>query len=285
MPGDDALSAAIQELYSLDPEDFTGRRGALAAAARQDGDAAAARAITALRRPTKAAWLINRLVRTRPDVARELAGLAARLRDAQRSLDGTQLRELTQQRRKVIDSAGRQAFEVSGQAEAAAALRHEVASTLEAALADPDVAEQLNAGTLLRSAQWSGFGDAGPTLSAVPTPRPDRGPARTSKPAKRAGAVKTDRNTSAAARPDPPAHDSAARRRRDRLARAEDGLAAADGELKSAAAAQRECDERVAMTLEQLADARRRQDEARLRARQAKARLREAQRKLARAQG
>jgi len=257
MPGDDALTAAIEELYSLRPEAFTNRRGALATKARQDGDPKSARAITALRRPTRAAWIVNRLAWAEPEVVARLAELGAQLRDAQRSLDGTRLRQLTQQRRKLIDAATRQAFDLSGQDEPPASLRHEVASTLEAALADPDVAEQFGAGTLLRCAQWSGFGDPVPTLSAVPTPQAERRPAKTPTHTKRNAATKPAGNASAA----------------------QEALEVANAELRSATDAEREQDKNVALVTEQLADARRRLDEARLHTRQANARLRDAQRR------
>jgi hypothetical protein len=280
MPGDDALTEAIDELYSADPDDFVKRRGALASQARQDGDPKAATAITALRRPTKAAWLINRLVRADPDVASGLAELAKKLRDAQRTLNGTQLRELTQQRRKLIDQAIRQAFNLSGQAESAAALRQEVASTLEAALADPDVAEQLGTGTLVRSAEWSGFGDSTPTLSAVP-PLPAAEPKSSTK---RSGATKTSgKSVPSAAKRVGPGEVSGQQRRHEQVAQAEAALAAASDELDAAAAVEREQDDKVGQLAEQLADARRRLDEARLTTRQAKARQREAQRRLDRA--
>ncbi|MDT4975901.1 MAG: hypothetical protein QOG98_1659 [Pseudonocardiales bacterium] len=280
MPGDDALTEAIDELYSADPDDFVKRRGALASQARQDGDPKAATAITALRRPTKAAWLINRLVRADPDVASGLAELAKKLRDAQRTLDGAKLRELTQQRRKLIDRAIRQAFNLSGQAESAAALRQEVASTLEAALADPDVADQLATGTLVRSAEWSGFGDSTPTLSAVP-------PLRAAEP-KSSGKRSVPTKTSGkAARPVAKRAESpevsGQKRRLERVAQAEAALATATDEFDAATGAEREQDDKVGQLAEQLADARRRLDEARLTTRQAKARQREAQRRLDRA--
>jgi hypothetical protein len=279
MPGHDALTEAIDELYSADPDAFVKRRGALASQARQDGDRKAATAITALRRPTTAAWLINRLVRAEPDVASGLAELAKKLRDAQRTLNGTQLRELTQQRRTLIDRAIRQAFNLSGQAGSAAALRQEVASTLEAALADPDVAEQFGSGTLVRSAAWSGFGDSTPTLSAVP-PLPAAEPER---PTKRSGATKTSGKAPPAATRAESSEVSGRQRREERVAHAEAALATATDELDAAASAEREQDDKVGQLAEQLADARRRLDETRLTTRQAKARQREAQRRLDRA--
>jgi hypothetical protein len=285
MPGDDALNDAIDELYSADPDNFVKRRDVLAGQARQGGDPKTASAIRALRRPTKAAWLINRLVRTDPDVAAGLADLANKLRGAQRTLDGPLLRELTQQRRTLIERTIRQAVNLSGQADSAATLRQEVASTLEAALADPEVAEQLATGTLVRSAEWSGFGDSAPTLSAVP-PLPaaePTSPTKRSGAATAGGAAKTSGKAPAAAKRAEPTEVSAAQRRQERVTQAEAALAAASDELDAATQAEREQDGNVEQLVEQLADARRRLDEARLGTRQAKARQREAQRRLERA--
>lgn len=281
MPGDDALTAARAELYALDPEDFTKRRGELATLARQDGDATAARAITGLRRPTKAAWLINRLARAEPEVVAGIAELGNALRAAQLSLDGARLRELTQQRRKLIAAASRRAFDVAGQPEPPQSLRDEVTSTLEAALADPDVAKQFSAGTLVRSAHWSGFGDSTPTLTAVPARPAGRRPATPSTPVKRVAAKSTgperaDRKGASTTQ------DSARDRHSQQVSQAEDALAAASRELDSATAAEREHDAKVGQRSEQLADARRRQDEARLDTRRARTRHRDAERKLQR---
>ncbi|MDQ2751220.1 MAG: hypothetical protein M3Y44_17075 [Actinomycetota bacterium] len=273
---EDALHDAIDELYSADPEEFVKRRGALASKARQDGDPKTATAITALRRPTKAAWLINRLVRTEPDIASGLAQLATKLRDAQRTLDGAKLRELTQQRRTLIDRATRRAFHLSGHAESAAALRQEVASTLEAALADPQVAQQLATGSLVRSAEWSGFGDATPTLSAVP---PMRAAEPTSSP-KHAGPT---RGKATPAKRAEPAVVSAQQRWQEQVTNAEQALATASEEHVAAAAAERDQDDNVKQLADQLADARRRLDEARLTTRHAKAQQLQAQRRLDRA--
>lgn len=282
MPSDDPLSAAIEELYSIDPDDFTKRRNALAAEARKAGDGAAAKSITELRRPTKAAGIVNRLARAQPDVAAGLTGLGADLRKAQRALDGARMRELTQQRRKLIDSATRQAFELSGLTEPTATLQHEVASTFEAALADPDVAEQFTAGTLVRSAEWSGFGDSSPSLSAVPSsPSSERA---TKAPVKRQAGAK---GKAATAMPAGDAADevvdTAKERRLRRVTAAQEVLDGTAAELAEAEAAEGERAQTVKLLSEQLADARRRLDEARLGLRRARNRHREAEHKLAQA--
>ena len=102
--GDDRVTAAADELYSADPAEFTDRRKALADAARAAGDAAAAKRIAALRKPTRAAWVVNRLARADPAAPDRLADLAAALRAAEEAKDGRRLRELSAARGPLVDS-------------------------------------------------------------------------------------------------------------------------------------------------------------------------------------
>jgi hypothetical protein len=212
---DDRVAAAAAELYGADPEAFTERRKALAAEAKTVGDKSAATAIAALRKPTRAAWVVNRLARADPDAPARLALLAAELRAAEQAKDGPRLRELSAARGALLDALTAQALAAAGAPEPPSALREEVAATLTAALADPETAAGFAAGTLTKAAQWSGFGYAdfgfggeppqdGPDAQSRPTaaPRqtaaPDRGAARhlTAVP----GPARAPRRTDAASR-------------------------------------------------------------------------------------
>ena len=160
------LPEAVAELYASGPDEFIERRAELAARARSFGQAALAKQIAGLRKPTRSAWIINQLVRSDPSVAAQLADLGEQLRAAQSSLDGTALRDLSLQRRQLIDALARQAFTVAGQPSPPAATRDEVTATLAAALADPQVAGRVRAGTLDRAAHaesfvGNGFGGSG----------------------------------------------------------------------------------------------------------------------------
>jgi hypothetical protein len=154
----DRVAAAVEELYDADPQAFTERRAELADAARDAGDRAAAKAITALRRPTRAAWVVNRLARSDPSAPASLAEMAAALRAAQQAGHGPRLRELSAARGTLLDALTDQALAVAGVPDPPPALRLEVSQTLTAALADPEVAAAFAAGTLTRAVQWSGFG-------------------------------------------------------------------------------------------------------------------------------
>ncbi|MBU3061255.1 hypothetical protein KO481_06940 [Nocardia sp. NEAU-G5] len=176
------LEDVTAELYGLDPGEFIEARDARARAARDAGDRALATEIGGLRRPAVAAWAINLLVRDAPAEVGALLDLGAALNDAQRRLSGDQLRSLTTQRRRAVnalaDKAGRVAAE-HGRPPSTTVLR-EIGETLNAALADPAVAERVRTGTLTTTAKYEGFGPSGPALTTVPeppTPPPDPGTA------------------------------------------------------------------------------------------------------------
>jgi hypothetical protein len=179
--GASTVDSAAAELYAASPDEFTDRRKALAAQARAAGDREAARQITALRKPTRAAWVVNQLVRAAPGAPGLLADLAGRLREAEQARDGRLLRELSGQRRALLDDLTAQAFAAAGPPGPPPALRDEVTGTLAAALADPEVAADLAAGTVTRAATWSGFGlasqlpDDSPDDSAYPGAAPGPG--------------------------------------------------------------------------------------------------------------
>ena len=236
----DLLADAVAELYEADPDEFTGRRAELAAAARDAGEPAAAKQITALRKPTRSAWVVNRLVRSDPEVRDRLEVLAADLRAAAGSADGARIRELTAARARLVDELTRQALQVSELPAPPAALREEVTATLDAALADPQVAANL--GTLVRAAHWAGFG-----LAAI-TPLPEGTPA----PARKT-------RIPAPAEPETERED----RRREKIMAAERTLAQADQDVAAAAAAESDLEQAVRHLEAELADARQRLAEAR----------------------
>jgi chemotaxis protein histidine kinase CheA len=165
----DVLDEAAAELYMADPEEFVQRRGEWVARARAAGQAVAARKIGALRKPTRSAWVVNRLARTEPEAADRLTALGEKLRAAERARDGGRLRELSRERRELIATLLRQALAGAGQHAAPAAMREEITATFAAALADPDIAGQVREGVLVRPARRPGFGTlAEPMLTLVP---------------------------------------------------------------------------------------------------------------------
>jgi hypothetical protein len=154
----DRVAAAAAELYGAEPEAFTERRKALAAEAKTAGDKSAATAIAALRKPTRAAWVVNRLARADPGAPARLAALAAALGAAEQAKDGPRLRELSAERGALIDALTTQALAAASVPDPPTTLRDEVAATLTAAMADPETAAEFAAGTLTKAAHWAGFG-------------------------------------------------------------------------------------------------------------------------------
>jgi len=259
------VAAAVEELYGADPQAFTDRRGELTAAARTAGDRVAARAIGALRKPTRAAWVVNGLARSDPSAAPKLAELAAALRAAQQARHGPRLRELSAARGALVDALTEQALAVADVPDPPPSLRLEVAETLTAALADPEVAAAFAEGTLTRAMQWSGFGmlpadpESGADTAVVKAKAVSQ--ARTAltgtrdRPPRGAAGAAQSRSRSGAGQPP---QDPAARAKRAGAARAE--LSATESPAaarRRAEAAEREAAEHAARRREQYEEAER----------------------------
>jgi hypothetical protein len=264
----DLLADATAELYQADPEEFMPRRAELVAQAREAGEAAAAKQIGALRKPTRSAWVVNRLVRNDPEVRDRLAELAAELRDTGASMDGGRIRELTAARARLVDELTRQAFD--DLPAPPAAVREEVTATLDAALADPEVAASL--GTLVRAAHWAGFGLAVPISGPIPgdTPAPTQGSppaAKTKKPAAAEPSAERER------------------RHREKIISAERAVAEADRAADAANAAEQQLQDAVRRLEAELAQARQRLAEARRQAYRAESKQRRAGETLSRLRG
>lgn len=163
----------IEQLYAGAPEDFTAVRTKLVAAAKKRGDKDAAKRIGAARRPTTAAWVVNVLVRTDATARVRLGELGEQLRTAHASMDGARIRELSTAQRKLIDALVRSGFAAAGLTQPSAAMRDDVVGTLQAAIADPEVASRL--GRLSTAERWSGFGEFG-AVSAVGNRTPRKPP-------------------------------------------------------------------------------------------------------------
>ena len=252
----DLLADAKAELYQADPDEFMARRQELVAQAREAGEPDVAKQIGTLRKPTRSAWVVNRLVRADPEVTARLAELAAELRDAGQSTDGARIRELGAARARLVDELTRQALE--DLPAPAAAVREEVTATFDAALADPEVAASL--GTLVRAAQYAGFGL--PIPGDAPAPPPPA--AKTKKPA--------------------PAEPSAERERRHRekIISAERAVAEADRTVDAANAAEQQLVDTVRRLEAELAQARQQLAEARRQAYRAESQQRRAAETLSR---
>jgi hypothetical protein len=197
------VAQVADELYALAPADFTAARDERARQVRAAGQRDEAAAIKKLARPTASAWLVNQLARTVPEQMIRLYELGEELQEAQRALAGDRLRELSVQRRQVVNDLLAAASDLAGRTDqsASGAVLGEVRATLEAALADAGARAAVRSGRLTKSLAYAGLGDVDLTAAlAVPTPAlPGQGQKAADSRAP-AGADRAQRGSDAAAR-------------------------------------------------------------------------------------
>jgi hypothetical protein len=157
---------AVAALYAETPDRFVAARNELAARLKDAGDPDAAKQVTALRRPTVAAWAVDHLAR---DYARELDALidvGRHLASAQRGTavggDADRLRETAGERRRLVDRlvrASAKALEDAGLSATRATL-DKVTDTLMAIATDQEAAEKVRGGVIDKEVPApAGFGD------------------------------------------------------------------------------------------------------------------------------
>jgi hypothetical protein len=153
------LEEIVRELYVLPPTDFVAARNELVRQARAAGGKDVAERLQQLRRPTRSAWLVNLLARD-PSAMQRLSALGRELRDAQTGLARAELRNLAEQRRRLIadllDRAKAHAAEAG--VRLTPTVLSEVEATLQAALVDLAGAMTIRNGRLVRPLTHSGFG-------------------------------------------------------------------------------------------------------------------------------
>jgi hypothetical protein len=153
------LDEIVRGLYVLPPADFVAARNELVRQARAAGSLDVAERLQQLRRPTRSAWLVNRLARDSVAMQR-LSALGRELRDAQTGLAAAELRRLAEQRRRLfsdlLDQARAHAADAGVRVTPTVLL--EVEATLQAALVDLAGALTVRNGRLVRPLSHSGFG-------------------------------------------------------------------------------------------------------------------------------
>ena len=263
------VEAGIERLYGLPPEEFVAARDELARQLRKDGDAAAAKRVAGLRRPTVVAWAVNQAARRRPELVTDLVEAGERLRQAQRralsGLRGGALRTAGSERRRAVERLLAEAtsvLEESGRSPEAH--RDAIAATLQSASVDEAAAAAVRAGTLDRElAAPSGFGEVAGLQLLQPPPEPEA-PERPASPARRR--VKLD--------PARRRELDAARRQRDQRRREARTAASVAGKAREtadqAAEAESEAAEAARRLAGESAQARRASEEARRAAEEAR---------------
>ena len=263
------VEAGIERLYGLPPEEFVAARDELARQLRKDGDAAAAKRVAGLRRPTVVAWAVNQAARRRPELVTDLVEAGERLRQAQRralsGLRGGALRTAGSERRRAVERLLAEAtsvLEESGRSPEAH--RDAIAATLQSASSTEAAAAAVRAGTLDRElAAPSGFGEVAGLQLLQPPPEPEA-PERPASPARRR--VKLD--------PARRRELDAARRQRDQRRREARTAASVAGKAREtadqAAEAESEAAEAARRLAGESAQARRASEEARRAAEEAR---------------
>ncbi|MFI7013707.1 hypothetical protein [Streptomyces sp. NPDC050164] len=278
------FDAVADELYVLRPEEFTAARSSAVAAARTAGDRELAERISALRKPSLAAWASNLLVRSRPGDVEPLLRLGEGLRHAHRALDRTQLRELSRQQHALIRALSAQVRQLAAEAghPIGEGVQREVETTLHAVLADPEAAGAWASGRLTKplsaAVGFPAVAESAVTESAGTQRRPSAAtvpsrPDRKADEQQRRRLAQARREAEAVARELRALRDEAvaAGRAAEEATRQVDRLQRRVGELS----------EELARTREEHEQARFAERSARERARTADRRVREAERKAA----
>jgi hypothetical protein len=238
------LDERLDELYREPPEGFVARRNELVKELRSAGDREAAERVRKLRRPSVAAWLLNRAALESPEQLEEFAEASGELQEAQaRALEGTD--EAAREWRSaatreaqavgaVLDSV-RAAARDAGHAASDRALEL-AGETLRAASGDAELREQVLRGRVERERSAATLG----MPAVAPTPRGSRSAKRRALAEARRDLERLEAELAAAreseelsqARVDDA--QEALRREKGRLAEAKRHRAALDRQLKAA---------------------------------------------------
>jgi hypothetical protein len=153
----DRLADIADALYGVTPADFVAARNAQAKDLADDKDLAAR--VKELRKPAPAAWVINLLARQRRDDLERVLELGPELRDAQAALDRAEMTRLAKERRAMVTRLAQDGAQLAGDGgqKVPAGVVDAVAATLDAALADPEAADAVLSGRLLRALESIGF--------------------------------------------------------------------------------------------------------------------------------
>jgi len=218
------LLEIADQLYGLPLPDFTPTRDARAKALKGTD---LAKQVKALRKPSVAAWVVNLLVRRETGQVEQVLSVGAALREAQASMSGDALRELTRQRRQLTAAVTTQARRTAREegTKVTDAVADQVEATLTAAMVDADCAKAVRSGLLVAALATTGLDPADVAGAvAVPEALGFEAPARAAEPPPRPDLHVV---------PDPEADHKA-------VAAAEEALAAAEEELVDAVAARDE---------------------------------------------
>jgi hypothetical protein len=173
---------ALDRLFHGPLEEFTSARNELARSLRSDGEAEAADWVKSLRKPSRAAWLVNRLATLKADEVRGLLEVGEELRAAQEEMlagatDREKLREAARREQEAVDSLLRTADAIGREHGVGAQILTRVGETLQAAAGDPELAEAIRRGRVTKEQRAASIGLVGPTSAPAPARKGKRGDA------------------------------------------------------------------------------------------------------------
>src|SRR3954468_19117881 len=173
--------AAIDQLYALPLDEFTAARDELARRLRREGDGDAGAEIKRLRKPSVAAWALNRVRRENRGESDKLIEAGRRLREEQERLLAGEGRERFQRavadERRLVGELARQAEHelTAASRPVSGAVKEKVRATLHAVATDPEAREEFTAGRLVRDHEATGLG---PPAGGAPSRGAGAGPGR-----------------------------------------------------------------------------------------------------------
>jgi hypothetical protein len=165
MPGDDS-PAEVDDLYILPLDQFTAARDRLAQQLKSGGSAEEAKLVAKLRKPSVAAWALNRAARNKPDEVGRLLDSHRLLRQARSRQAVEHASELRRQAVAALTDAAMSELE-SGSLQT----RDRVTRTLLAIATDAEGEAEFANGTLVRELEPSGGGWG--EMELPPAPKPD----------------------------------------------------------------------------------------------------------------
>ena len=182
MPAVEASARAPEDLYQLPLEEFTPARDALAKELKAAGRKDEAAEVKSLRKPSVAAWALNRTAHDNPDAIDRLRGAGADLREAQQeamSGDAGRLRDTGRALAEEVDRVASLAADVLKAAgrPVTSAQQEKLTATLRTAAVDDEAGGVLARGVLVEELESTGFsllgtvpGDGHKTLPAAERP-------------------------------------------------------------------------------------------------------------------
>jgi hypothetical protein len=244
-PPDGVPAKELDRLFHGPVEEFTPARNELAKSLRSDGIREAADWVKALKKPTRAAWLVNQLAARKPKEVARLLEVGAELRRGQEemlagSADREALRKAARREQEVVDKLVRTAEAIGrehevGSKKLSSQVLDRVTETLRAAPSDPEVARAIELGRLEREQRAVSIGLTGAAL-----PAPAKGKRAKDEAAARRARQETARRRKAAEREVASAEkrleraEAAAERAREALEEKEKALRDAEHDLRAA---------------------------------------------------